>query len=529
MKKVKMIIFFLMFCFCANAQWIVQQVPTTNTLYDIYFADTSNGWVTSDDGIFHTADGGITWEIQHQGQAGHISGLSIEELWVTGRKDTLLHTTNGGTVWDKISLNSFTNFDSTRGFSTVYFYDTNIGWTQARGWIAGSIQACLLKTTDSGLTWELRNDPWLSWNAHLQFLDTLYGYRTGSGIPFFRTTDGGETWDLVTWYGYMETFSMKFLTKKIGWMSIDGPVLTTSVIKSTNGGGTWFWNITFQCSDLSTYLSFVDTLRGWVVQATCISGGTEILHTSDGGSSWESQFIYSPSFYFRPRNIFFVDSLHGWIIGDNGIVLHTSTGGIIPVELISFTAEVFGDRVTLNWTTATETNNRGFEIHKKKSEDRSHESDWKKIGFIQGFGTTIETKSYSFIEENITPGTYRYRLKQIDYDGTFTYSEEIEVEVDLTPKEFALYQNYPNPFNPTTKIKFEIPSVIVSGEKQSQLVTLKVYDVLGNEVTTLVDEDKQPGIYEVEFSAKGGSASGIYLYQLKTGAFVQTKKMILAK
>ncbi len=116
----------------------------------------------------------------------------------------------------------------------------------------------------------------------------------------------------------------------------------------------------------------------------------------------------------------------------------------------------------------------------------------------------------------------------IDFDGTLTYSNEIEVEVDFTPKEFVLYQNYPNPFNPTTTIKFTIPSVIASGAKQSQFVTLKVYDILGNEVATLVNEEKQPGVYEVEFNSTGLS-SGIYFYQLKGGSFTDTKKLMLLR
>jgi hypothetical protein len=115
-------------------------------------------------------------------------------------------------------------------------------------------------------------------------------------------------------------------------------------------------------------------------------------------------------------------------------------------------------------------------------------------------------------------------------------------EQEPNPNLFFLEQNYPNPFNPTTKIKFTIPSVIANpdeiGMKQSQLITLKVYDVLGNEVVTLVNEEKPAGSYEVEFSAKGGSASGgnafnlpsgVYFYQLETGSFVETKKMILLK
>ncbi len=406
LKKIKIIFLFLLYCFCTKAQWVVQQVPTTNTLYDIYFVDSAQGWVTGHDGIFHTLDGGSNWEIQYTGHSGQLSGLNTTDLWVTRFRDTLLHSTNGGISWDIVTINEFTDFDSTYYIATVYFYDIDIGWIQAGGWISGGVQYRLLKTTDRGLSWEMNTDPWLSWNAHIQFLDSLNGFRTGSGIPFFRTTDSGNTWDLVTWYGYMETFSMKFLTKEIGWMSIDGPVLTTSVIKTTNGGENWIWNITFQCSDLSTYLSFVDTLRGWVVQATCISGGTEILHTLDGGSSWELQFIYSPSFYFRPRQIFFVDSLHGWVVGDNGIVLHTSTGGIIPVELISFTAEVVGDRATLNWTTATETNNQGFEIEKQIGSKQSAIGNWESIGFVTGNGTTTEPRSYSFADENVTTGIY---------------------------------------------------------------------------------------------------------------------------
>jgi hypothetical protein len=203
---------------------------------------------------------------------------------------------------------------------------------------------------------------------------------------------------------------------------------------------------------------------------------------------------------------------------------------IVPVELTSFTASVLQNEkaVQLNWTTATETNNSGFEIQKKELEVSSQESEWEAIGFVPGFGTTTEPKSYSFTDEAVTTGVYKYRLKQIDFDGSFTYSNEIEVEVDFTPTEFVLYQNYQNPFNPTTTIKFEIPNVETHRDASLQMVILKVYDLLGNEVATLVNEEKQPGVYEVEFDASS-LASGLYLYKLQAGTFVQTKKMILMK
>jgi photosystem II stability/assembly factor-like uncharacterized protein len=519
MRNIKLILLFLLFYICANAQWVVQQVPTTRRLHDIYFADTSKGWVTGPDGIFHTTDGGNNWEVQYNNFAGALSGLSSTELWTTSMRDTLLHTTNGGVYWDIITINGFTDFDSTWSISTIYFFDTNIGWIQAKGWISGSLyNTRLLKTTDGGVTWEMHTEPWLSTDAYIQFFDSLYGYRTGSSIPFFRTTDGGETWDLVSWYGYMYTLSMQFMTKDIGWMSIDGPVLGTAVIKTKNGGEDWFGNITFECSDLSTYLSFVDTLTGWVVQWTCISPGTEIWHTSDGGTSWDLQFIYLPPFYFGPRQIFFVDSLHGWVVGEHGVILHTSNGGVVPVELISFTAEVLDDKIQLYWTTATETNNQGFEV--QRSEVRDQKSEWEKIGFVAGNGTTTEPQLYSFVDENVTTGDYKYRLKQIDYDGTFSFSEVIEFEFDNIPEEFRLYQNYPNPFNSSTIIKFNIPS--------TAFVNISIYNSIGEKVAIVINEQLDAGVHFTSFNA-GTLSSGIYFYQLTSGNFTSTKKLILLK
>jgi hypothetical protein len=196
---------------------------------------------------------------------------------------------------------------------------------------------------------------------------------------------------------------------------------------------------------------------------------------------------------------------------------------ITPVELLSFTASITGSAVQLNWITATETNNSGFEIERKapsKSPPKRETLGWKKIGFVQGFGTTTEIKNYSFTDNDVTTGVYKYRLKQIDFDGTFEYSYEIEIEVDFTPKEFMLYQNYPNPFNPVTLIKWQQPM-------QSQ-VLIKVYDILGNEIAVLVNEIKPAGNYSVNFDASG-FASGVYFYSITAGGFRQTKKMIVTK
>lgn len=190
---------------------------------------------------------------------------------------------------------------------------------------------------------------------------------------------------------------------------------------------------------------------------------------------------------------------------------------VIPVELTSFTSTFQNNSVNLNWQTATETNNSGFQIEKRKTIDERSE-EWNTIGFVSGNGTTTEPKSYSFVDENLSTGIYKYRLKQIDYDGTVNYSNEIEFEI--TPVEFGLEQNYPNPFNPSTSIQYSIGS--------KQFVQLKIYDVLGNEIASIVNEEKPSGTYNVQFTMDNFS-SGIYFYKLQAGGLVQTKRMLLLK
>jgi len=186
---------------------------------------------------------------------------------------------------------------------------------------------------------------------------------------------------------------------------------------------------------------------------------------------------------------------------------------MIPVELTSFNAISDGKKVTLNWQTATETNNQGFEIQ------RSNDGEFEKIGFVPGHGTTTEIQSYIFVDENVLAGEYSYRLKQMDYDGTTEYSNVVEVEV-AQPVEYSLSQNYPNPFNPSTTIAYSIP--------KDGMVSLKVYDVLGKEVVTLINEVQSADTKNITFDATELS-SGVYYYQLVSGEFTSIKKLILMK
>ena len=196
-----------------------------------------------------------------------------------------------------------------------------------------------------------------------------------------------------------------------------------------------------------------------------------------------------------------------------------SNGGL-PVELSFFIAEIInGNEIHLNWQTETEVDNYGFEIERASSLTTPRQDAWEMIGFVEGHGNSNSPKEYSFVDKNINSEKYSYRLKQLDTDGSFTYSDVVEIDLKL-PDRFKLSQNYPNPFNPTTVINYQLP--------EAGKVTLSIYDILGNEVRILVNEERSAGNYEIEFNATG-LPSGVYFYILRAGSFVESKKMLLLK
>jgi len=235
-----------------------------------------------------------------------------------------------------------------------------------------------------------------------------------------------------------------------------------------------------------------------------------MFKSSNDGLNWEDFGEELP----------FLNEIDKLIVYDNKIIAATSDGlwqrdiSQVPVELTSFTVSASEGDIHLTWSTATETNNSGFEIIRSANED----DKWTKISFVIGHGTTTEPHTYSYVDENIY-GNLRYKLKQIDYDGNFQFSNIVEIN-SLASLSFDLKQNYPNPVNPSTTINWQLPV----GSRQ----TLIIYDVLGNEVTTLVDGYKPAGSYQIEFDASS-LPSGIYFYKLQSDNYVKTKKMILMK
>lgn len=189
-------------------------------------------------------------------------------------------------------------------------------------------------------------------------------------------------------------------------------------------------------------------------------------------------------------------------------------GVVVPVELTSFTANAYGKEVTLNWSTATELNNYGFEVQRK-----ALGGDFATVAFVKGQGTTTQQNQYSFEDKNLDEGKYFYRLKQMDYGGQFSYSQIVEVDVRMLDN-YTLEQNYPNPFNPTTTIGY------VLQEKSNAKLTM--LNSLGEEIAVLVNEEQDKGYHKVVFDASKLS-SGVYFYKLTAGNFISTRKMLLIK
>ena len=219
------------------------------------------------------------------------------------------------------------------------------------------------------------------------------------------------------------------------------------------------------------------------------------------------------------RNIFFAFAIS--LVSDQALaadLIENATTylfrDIIPVELTSFTASVSGNNVNLNWNTATELNNNGFEIQRKSANNQ-----FEKIGYVTGFGTTTEPKTYSFTDSKIAVGKYVYRLKQVDFNGAYEYSTEINVDV-TGPAQYSLEQNYPNPFNPSTLIKYSVA--------QDGFVNVSIFNLLGEKVATLVNSNMKAGSYELNFNASRLS-SGVYFYSIEAGNFKAVRKMMLMK
>ena len=335
-------------------------------------------------------------------------------------------------------------------------------------------------------------------NIYINWSDQRNG-TSNTDIFFSRSTDGGDTWTAPFKFNDDNTTRHQFFN----WMTIDQ---TTGAI----------------------YVVFYDRRN-----TTNVATDVYVARSTDGGNSFEN-FKVSESSFSPNSGIFFGDytniaafdkkvypiwmRLDGNSLSVWTALIYDSTV-VVPVELSGFTAESNSGSILLKWQTVSELNNQGFEIHRKKTVGANKDSEWSVVGFVPGKGTTTEISEYRFEDRPFISGEFSYRLKQVDFDGSFSFSNEVDVQF-ITLNDFGIEQNYPNPFNPSTIIEYKLPV--------KSLVQIKVFDMLGKEITILVDEEKPEGIHEVQFNGEE-FASGLYIYKMIVGNFEQTRKMMLIK
>ncbi len=367
------------------------------------------------------------------------------------------------------------------------------------------------RSTDFGSTWTTITSNVGTSQAPcdlIVFPDTSIILVGDLGHGIFKSTDYGQTWSLkYSTSGEIPTIAVDFRNPGVAWATkFSGG---GGIIRSTNYGETWS---TVAYSGTSTWGVHIHPENSdFVITGTW--SGSNIYITRDWGTTWQQTTLPASNY-----SVAIIDTMTIFAAQSGGFYKLWSPS-FVPVELTSFTANIRDHKVLLEWSTSTETNNLGFEI-----EQSIDNNNFSRLGFVPGFGTTTESKNYSYITDNrITQKTY-YRLKQIDLDGTFKVYDAVEVDAPL-PASYDMAQNFPNPFNPATTINFSLPV-----EAQVEII---VFNTLGEKVSDIAEVSYASGNHAVNFNASTFS-SGVYYYQLKAkgvdgSSFTSIKKMVVLK
>ncbi len=572
----------------SGSTWFLQKTIQSQK---VFFIDTINGWLVNGADIYHTNDGGDNWVLQNSTSYYDLNDIFfIDSLtgWAAGNHGTILHTENGGSPY---GLDFSDNFDEYTAGQQLACQNPDdwTTWNLAPCSVEDPyINSALFYSYPNSVKIIEGNDlikslEYISSNrnyvnfriyiptgkaGYFSILSDFNSSVQELGVECYFDADGtgrlmsvpdapvtfiytpGE-WHYVQVAVDLDQDEAEFWfdgLQKYTWQwSQNGTVSGQLAANNFYGNSSLseFYIDDYLLNSNCLYCTPPSAPENLAVQEifdtepvlqlnwefNYMAPGFKILrksglpedpgsYTQIGTSVWNvNQFTDS---------LVMVDSTYTYGVMAYNIYGNSDTSNLasitvlpLPVELVSFNADITENGVSLNWITATETNNRGFEIQRSKTSDQAGEegAGWSSIGFVDGNGTTTQKNTYMYKDIEINPGKYSYRLKQIDFDGSYEYSQEIEVEV-AAPAKFALEQNYPNPFNPVTTINYQLP--------QSGFVTLKVYDVLGNEAASLVNEQKNPGKYSVDFDASK-LASGVYIYQLRVNEYLSSKKMLLLK
>lgn len=439
-------------------------------------------------GIFRSIDNGETWvKLNHPNL--YVGDLLHEQNRIYA---IISESYDGPRVCWSLDLGETWNYSTFTGSFTSLV-------APGEYLLAGS-QFGLYRSSDYGQSWtQVTNGiPSNIVVTSMSSKDSVVLFTNGTN-GVYRSSDYGSSWQFVSISGLSSARKVEFIDDRV----YVGSSQVNFLFESLDDGLNW------SQVQIPLFNSDVAALYGYENYKFVGLSNNGVLISSNFGGNWQNSnaFIVSKILSFENHNL----TLY---TGTNGAGIYKLNNVIIPVELASFEANISGNDVLLSWETITEKNNHGFEIFRK-----TDDIEYILIGFVPGSGTSTEIKDYLFRDKNTLSGDYTYRLKQIDFDGYFSFSDEINISVN-TATEYALFPNYPNPFNPVTKISYALPG--------AAMVELKVYNVLGQLITTLVNEEKPAGVYEVDFNAED-LPSGVYMYRIQAGDFVQTRKMLLLK
>ena len=565
-----------------GADWVQQNSPTENFILKLFFINPNIGWACGYNGTFlRTTNGGNLWIPEQLGTAKNVVSvffLDENKGWVVGDSGLLLSTQNGGTIWTPQSSGTV------NGLRRIQFTDSS------NGWIVGS-EGCILHTSNGGTTWTSQNSTTTTILWSCSFLDSLHGYAVGGDpnagtMVFVKTTDGGASW--VSQTAFPSTlFDVGFINLDTGWVI----GRSGTILKTTNGGSSWtpegntsYWLSwgSFLNSDTSyvlcpstTPLLFTTTNGGssWSIRNIIITTTSPILPANsitdvpnDNGKQvfikWTTSGspidlgvtnfsiyrfdqqawtyikdvpVLSDSVYQTVVPTLYDSTIiHGMYYSVFKVIAHTSDPSIYmtigpdsgysvdnlpPLAPIDGTAiQLSNGNVVIRWHAAENI----YGDFKEYVLYRSSQPD-----FVPSPATRIAFVQDTVYTDLTAQGNrFYYKTTSMDYSGNesqplaISTTTSVEVVNSQAPQTYSLAQNYPNPFNPSTQIQFSIV--------QLGYVTLKVFDLSGKEVASLISQEMPAGTYTVPFSAKNLS-SGMYLYRLEAGIFSSTKKMLVVK
>jgi photosystem II stability/assembly factor-like uncharacterized protein len=424
-----------------------------------------------------------------------------------------------------------------------------------------AISTLFVSQSFSQTEWRELDSPTNKLLRHVFFVDSATGWCAGKDGIIFHTQDGGLNWEEQN--STVSTFivSLFFLDENLGWALTIRDTLPfgTTIIKTTNGGNEWIAENYPEENVFMNTIFYFDSLNGWI-------GGSKIAGTTDGGISWVDANIDSGLVSSLPvLNFNFYNRQFGYACGGSldlaGVIWRTTNFGLNWTSVGVSPDQVFDMFVfdSLNAIALSGDPEGFFGTGNIKTTDAGESWSFEELplfalSFAIDFRTNTEgwsasgfkllftsDKGETWIEKDIADSWIIFDLTFTDSGTGYAVGENgliLKYKRNITsaennvqlPEKFVLYQNYPNPFNPVTKIKFTVPSptVLQSPYREDMLITLMVYDVLGNEVAMLVNEEKPAGNYEVEFNANG-LTSGIYFYRLIADGFIRTKKMLILR